>query len=61
MQVRGAFPELNSGLKKSAKRSKLRAGGMAGFAVKGRGPRVINAPKSLGERRAASHKKAYGD
>lgn len=66
MQVRGTFPELNSGTKKSPKRAAPkrapaapRIPGMGGFSVK-RAPRPVNAPKSLAGRRAASHAKAYG-
>lgn len=72
MQVRGTFPELNAGLKKSAK-PKLSVGKKSwkrgipevpdsrssSFGVSGRGPRRINAPKTFAGRRAAAHAKAY--
>lgn len=68
MQVTGTFPALSAGMKKtSAKTSTRRNGkfavpdkGVAGFGIKGRAPRAVNAPKSFAGRRAASHRKAYG-
>jgi hypothetical protein len=64
MQVRGTFPELNAGSKKS--KSRRNSGtfakddrGMTSFSVK-RAPKAINAPKTFAGRREASHRKAHG-
>lgn len=63
MQVRGTFPELNSGMKKASRRpAKPKAPaeekGVGGFGMSGRVARPIHAPKTLGGRRTVAHLKA---
>lgn len=63
MQTRGLVPALSSGEKKRRNSGTYAKDdcGMASFTTSRRPKRLNSNPKSLSGRRAASHKKAYGD
>ncbi len=69
MQVTGTFPELSAGHKRSAKPAKAtpkrgakEEPGFGGFSIGGRMKKAAPAlPRTFAGRKAASHRKAYGD